>query len=180
MNCYSCDGFILKPIKLEAGLPARACNKCRGVHLDLLSYRSWREENTNEIEKSATVDLVEASDNKKALVCQRCSKIMLKYKVSTDHENYIDLCTSCDDVWLDGGEWSLLKHLQIHGKLTEITTEPWQRHLREETAAMNFDDHYIKILDNEGYSKLKEITQWIRTHKLKDEILKYIRIKIGN
>ena len=49
---------------------------------------------------------------------------------SSDTDNFIDLCAACDDVWLDEGEWRLLRSLHPAGHLTQILTEPWQRHVR--------------------------------------------------
>lgn len=186
MDCYSCEGTRLNPVKLDFGLAARECGQCNGLHIDLLSYRSWREDNVDKLtakdkeESDAGVQQVSVTDNKKALICQRCSKFMLKYKVSTKHDNFIDLCTSCDDAWLDGGEWQLLKQLQLAGKLTQITTEPWQRHIRAEAAENNFNQFYQTKLGERDFTKLKETCDWIDHHSEKPELLKYLRIKLAN
>ena len=113
MDCYRCVGRVLKPVKLDHGLPPRECDSCGGVHIDLLNYRAWSEENAVAAETTATVDVPLPADNTSALICQRCSRIMLKYRVSTDHQNFVDICTSCDDIWLDSGEWGLIKHLAL-------------------------------------------------------------------
>ena len=180
MNCYNCKGFALKPVRLDHGLPARQCSKCTGTHIDLLTYRHWREENTDLITKDADVQISGTEDNNKALICQCCSKLMLKYKISSEYDNYIDLCSTCDDVWLDRGEWNLLKHLHLEGKLTEITTTPWQRNMRHEAAETALDERYIQLLGNEEYNKLKEITDWLSSNKYRRQILRYLHIKIDN
>ena len=176
MNCYSCDGYIMKPIKLAHGLPALQCNKCGGTHIDLLSYRAWRDDDKK---LAATVEVSEAAptDNKKALVCQRCSKIMLKYKIATHRENYIDLCTTCDDAWLDAGEWQLLGSLQQQDKLAHILTEPWQNKLKKEIAEENFANKYQSLFGEIDYEKVNEISDWLREHENRHELLNYIRIK---
>ncbi|NQZ31413.1 MAG: hypothetical protein HRU06_09050 [Oceanospirillaceae bacterium] len=186
MNCYSCESFSLKPVKLDYGLPARECHKCKGVHIDLLSYRSWREDYAGKLEtamKNTTdtkVEQVTATDNKKALICKRCSKFMLKYKVSTEHDNFVDICTSCDDAWLDGGEWQLLKQLQLAGKLTHITTEPWQRNIRAEAVEKTFQQSYQSKLGDVDFNKLQDMCTWIEQHPEKQELLKYMRITFAN
>lgn len=186
MDCYNCENARLNPVKLDFGLAARECSTCSGLHIDLLSYRSWREDNAEKLtaseqqDSSTCVEQVSATDNKKALICKRCSKFMLKYKVSTDHDNFIDLCTGCDDAWLDGGEWQLLKQLQLAGKLTQITTEPWQRHIREQAAENNFNQSYQSKLSESDFTKLKETCDWIDQHSEKQELLKYLRIKLAN
>lgn len=186
MDCYNCESARLNPVKLDFGLAARECSQCKGLHIDLLSYRSWREDNADKLavkkepENAPCVEQVSATDNKKALICQRCSKFMLKYKVSTEHDNFIDLCTSCDDAWLDGGEWLLLKQLQLAGKLTQITTEPWQRHIRAEAAENNFNQFYQNKIGENDFTKLKETCAWIEQHREKSELVKYLRIKLAN
>ena len=178
MNCYSCEGQILKPTKLDHGLPARQCPNCGGVHIELLTYRHWREDNQKLIGDDSNVEITTIKDNPKALICQRCSKILLKYKMSTEHGNYIDLCSTCDYVWLDRGEWNLLRHLHLEGKLTEITTAPWQKNMREEAAEAAFEERYEKLLGNADYNKLKEITDWVTNNEHKEQILRFLRIKI--
>ena len=176
MNCYSCNGYVLKPIKLAHGLPARQCNKCGGTHIDLLNYRSWRDSGQS-LDQNVTVEKVVPVDNQKALVCQRCSRIMLKYRIAAEFENYIDLCTTCDDAWLDGGEWQLLQHLELQNKLAHIMTEPWQRNLHRETAEENFNDHYLNILGEDDFARIKEISEWLKDHPQRDALFDYMRVQ---
>lgn len=177
MHCYNCPGYPLKPVKLEHDLPARECHRCGGLHIDLLSYRSWRDNRTHEAGDGEDLR-VEPTENNKALICQRCSKIMLKYRISTDHENYIDLCTSCDDAWLDGGEWQLLKHLDIRDKLTHIMTEPWQRHIKEEEFRRFQDEKLKGIFGIENLEKINEISDWINDQENSFEIVNYLRRRV--
>jgi len=179
MKCYSCDGYIMKPIKLAHGLPALQCNKCGGTHIDLLSYRVWRDTGSS-ADSMVIVSEAIPTDNKKALVCQRCSKIMLKYKITTEYENYIDLCTTCDDAWLDGGEWQLLGALALQDKLAHIMTEPWQNRLKKEIAEENFTNKYQALFDETDFAKINEISDWLREHENRDELFNYLRIKSQN
>ena len=179
MNCYNCPSYPLKPIKLEHDLPARECHRCGGLHIDLLSYRSWRDSrdhnNTNQPAPS-----VEPSDNGKALVCRQCSKLMLKYKISTDHDNYVDLCTTCDDAWLDGGEWQLLKHLDIQDKLTHIMTEPWQRKLQEKEFEKFQQEKLLEVFGAKDLERVREFAEWVAQHEKRTDILNYLYQKSEN
>ena len=179
MNCYSCEGWRLRPIRLEHGLPARGCHRCGGVHIDLLAYRSWLESMPELPEDTGGDAPVEASDNAKALVCQRCSRVMVKYRVSSDTDNFIDLCAACDDVWLDEGEWRLLRSLHLAGHLTQIMTEPWQRHVRAETAARVRASAFESTLGAEGVMRLDEFLDWRVDHSARDEALKYMRQRLS-
>ncbi len=66
------------------------------------------------------------ADTKDALLCGKCQHVMTKFRVSADTENKIDFCLSCDEVWLDSGEWELIEALVGSGELSKITTQPWQ------------------------------------------------------
>ncbi len=176
MNCYSCRDQALKPIKLAQGLPARQCDKCGGTHIDLLNYRSWRDSGQS-LDQNMPSKNVAPADNSKALACQKCSRIMLKYRIATDFENHIDLCTTCDDAWLDGGEWQLLQYLELHNKLAHIMTEPWQRNLHRETAEENFNDHYLDLLGEVDLRKVKEVSEWLKHHPKRDELFDYMRVQ---
>jgi Zn-finger nucleic acid-binding protein len=184
MHCYSCDGETLKPARLDDDLPARECPRCGGVHLDLLAYRAWREGRGEQREeppapRSGGVSLVKADDNRKALICQRCSGLMLKFRIEADVENFVDLCSRCDDVWLDGGEWELLKHLDLAGRLTEIMAEPWQRRIRTETTQRKQEDRLRQVLGDEDHDRLKEIERWITVHPQRSEMLRYLRTRLS-
>ena len=113
MKCPSCASYNLKPTKLDFGLSARICSNCDGILINLLSYRNWLETAPDSVHVTNNTEII-AEDNKHALVCNKCSKIMLKYKISSDTINHVDLCSTCDEAWLDSGEWTILKYLQIH------------------------------------------------------------------
>lgn len=184
MHCYSCDGETLKPARLAPGLPARECARCGGVQVDLLAYRAWREAQPEESEdRSAApgggVTLVKASDNRHGLVCQRCAGPMQKYRIDTDVSNFVDLCERCDDVWLDGGEWELLKHLHLSGRLTEIMTEPWQRRIRLETAERQQKDELRERLGEADHDRLMEIERWLEGHPERAELLRYLKGRLA-
>ncbi|MEE4298307.1 MAG: hypothetical protein V2J24_02595 [Pseudomonadales bacterium] len=184
MHCYSCEGEGLKPTRLAAGLPARECARCGGVQVDLLAYRAWREaqpeEDADRSETTASgVTLVKASDNRHGLVCQRCAEPMQKYRIDTDVANFVDLCERCDDVWLDGGEWELLKHLHLSGRLTEIMTEPWQRRIHLETARRQQTDGLRERLGAADHDRLLEVERWLDGHPESAELLRYLRTRFG-
>ena len=105
MNCYNCHRSTLGPVLLDPGLPAKACVECGGVHIDLLTYRSWRDDGYMELIPPDLLEVALASENHVALICQGCAKLMLKFRISSEHDNFVDVCTHCNTVWLDSGEW---------------------------------------------------------------------------
>ncbi len=178
MKCFSCEESELLPVKLEPGLPALGCDGCGGVYIDLLTYREWNEEQGEEEEGAVSTVVEEPSDSDKALICQRCRKIMLKFKISGVTDNYVDLCATCDDAWLDHGEWQLLNQLQLQGKLTEIVTRPWQKQIREQRAASSLENRFRDALGDADFNKAREYAKWMTDHPKRREIenlVRYIR-----
>lgn len=175
MHCPSCNKYNLKPTKLEYGLPALICTKCHGVLISLLMYRDWAERNTVVTSKKEKFK-VTAADNKNILLCPRCRRLMTKYNISGQHDNKVDLCNSCDEAWLDDGEWKLLKHLKLVDKLANVFTVPWQRNLRMEVKDTSKEERVKEIFQND-YMKLNEFKQWIKNHKLSVQIYEYLNDK---
>jgi len=178
MKCFSCKESELLPMKLEPGLPALGCNHCGGVYIDLLTYREWNEDQDTVENDVSSETLVETSDSDKALICQRCRKIMLKFKISGATDNYVDLCATCDDAWLDEGEWQLLNQLELEGKLTEIVTRPWQKHIRKERAASSLESRFKEALGDDDFDTAKQYAEWMKAHPNRREIenlVRYIR-----
>ncbi len=173
MQCPNCSSYSLEPIKLQYGLSARRCGNCAGLLIDLLAYRDWAENFVDSVPKDIP-ELEEVEDNAKALLCPKCSKIMLKYRMDGHLDNRVDLCASCDEAWLDNGEWELLDSLALQGKLSKIFTEPWQRHIREESAEQAFQERFEKTLGQEDYQKLLETKSWIKNHSNKTDLIRFL------
>ncbi len=53
---------------------------------------------------------------------------MSKYQISPGQSPC--LCGTCDEAWLDRGEWQLLKTLELSPRMPAIFTEAWQREVR--------------------------------------------------
>ncbi len=127
MDCPQCKGYRLEPKELEAGLLGASCAKCEGVMLPLMNYRYWLDQNP--VVDKLTEELI-IEDSEKAKGCPKCSRFMSRFQVGADTSNRIDMCTGCDEAWLDKGEWQLLKQLDLHDRLPKIFTDAWQRNIR--------------------------------------------------
>lgn len=179
MFCYTCQTQSLKPTKLDFGLPALQCDCCQGTQLDLLTYRAWLEDvahddNDNDDADSNSADndpiaIDELTNTENALICQHCQKFMLKYRINNEHDNTINVCHTCDDVWLDKGEWQLLKQLKIQDKLTELMTEPWQKQLREQAKQQAVKERYQTMLGDD-FDKVNDFAKWLQDHPKRSEI----------
>lgn len=176
MKCPSCNDRDLRPTKLHHGLPAYACSHCHGVLVDLLTYRSWAETRSDEDDvvhgEGETASLVEG--NSQALVCTKCSHIMIKYSISGATANKIDVCSTCHDAWLDAGEWQLLGALHLQGKLAEIVTDPWQKTVLMQ-GVKSMREERLQVLFGEDLVRLTELREWLAAHPAKEQALRYLR-----
>lgn len=167
MNCPSCKTTYLKLKKLEYALPAMVCSKCGGCQIDLLSYRIWREGKTEQAPNSYEI-FEEVNDTKQAVLCSKCKSIMMKYQIKDGVKNKLDLCGSCGEVWLDGGEWQLLEKLNLSRLVPEILSSPWQNSIKKKEIAEDIEQSYIKEIGIEDVEKIKEIRAWLFEHPKAD------------
>lgn len=174
MHCPKCKTEYLKPTKLEEGLPVMGCPKCEGSLISLLYYRDWAErvkvESLDELEEK----LVSDSDTKTALCCPKCSRLMTKYVVSGSLDTRLDLCGNCDEAWLDGGEWRLIKSLKLGNELPSIFTDQWQRKARTEKAELDRVDRLKKMVGDSDAEKAVELKAWLSGNPNRSTILHFL------
>jgi Zn-finger nucleic acid-binding protein len=174
MNCPQCKGYQLEPKELEPGLVAGSCSKCQGALVSLMNYRFWadQQEPTKANEKRS--DLVETVDNSKAQLCPKCAKLMTKFQIGSGSSNRLDLCTGCDEAWLDHGEWQLLKQMDLADKLPKIFTDAWQRNIRLDRQEKIHKNRYEKLLGETDFAKLDIFKQWLDKHPEKAQIKQFL------
>lgn len=174
MHCPKCKDHHLEPTKLEDGLPVMGCAGCHGVFLSLLHYRDWVEHFPHDDMVVPEGQIETDSNNRMALHCPKCGKIMTKFSVTGHLSNRLDLCSSCDEAWLDSGEWRLLKSLALGDKLPKIFTAQWQRHVREEKMELSRFERLQKLVGDEDAEKADDIRQWLKDNKNKSAIVRFL------
>lgn len=178
MNCPRCKTSMLNATRLEGGLPANSCADCGGAIISLLYYRDWAERTANDknwlADQNLDARLAEENESHSALLCPKCSKIMTKFHISGCTKNRLDLCTGCDEAWLDGGEWQLLQALQLSKQVPKIFTDTWQRKVRSEIGENLIRERFEKLIGKEDMDKAEEIRSWLKSHNKRAEILFYI------
>lgn len=175
MDCPQCKGYRLEPYEIEAGLLASRCGKCSGTLLPLMNYRYWVDNNPD-FKVDLSTELV-AEDSDKAKICPKCSRMMTKFKIGMEPSNKLELCTSCDEAWLDHGEWQLLKTLDIHNQLPSIFTDAWQRNIRIKQQENKLQTHYQKEWGEETFEKVDNFKQWLNQQPTKSSIVQYLITK---
>lgn len=173
MHCPTCQSTPLEPVELEQGLVAAGCPRCNGALLALIQYRYWMDNHQSDVlEKSEDPPAVEEPEGAK--LCPKCRALMTKYRVGADTDNRLDLCAHCDEAWLDGGEWQLLKQLDLHDQLPLLFTEAWQRNIRLRKEKFNMEKHFTQLIGEGDFPKVEEFKNWIDQHPAAAHIKHYI------
>src|SRR5262249_6944050 len=153
------------------------CEQCKGSLVALLYYRHWAENHKppQEADTSAPSELSEVpADTTNALRCPKCERIMTKYRLSGTVANRLDVCPSCDEAWLDGGEWKLLEQLHLSDRLPSVFTDTWQRKLRREGSERSRQDILRRTLGPVDAGKVESLRSWLNEHPAKSTILTYL------
>jgi Zn-finger nucleic acid-binding protein len=178
MKCPRCRTPDLKPTLIEEYLPAMGCETCHGSLVSLLYYRHWAE--TQKLAPSAetaappSAGPVATTDSMSALVCPKCARVMAKYKLTGTVANRVDVCSTCDEAWLDGGEWELLEALQLSHDLPAILTDGWQRRIRREQSEGTRRSILVRMIGEEGTSRVEEFRDWLARNQHKSHVLAYL------
>ncbi len=173
MHCPQCAAGSLSPIKLEPSLAALGCNQCDGALLSLVAYRLWRELHVTEV-LPEVYHATEPVEPGAAILCPRCKRIMLRFRYTTESANVLDVCSHCDDVWLQENEWCFLKGRSLQGDLTAIFTEPWQRSLRKKRTRAAMEVEWEQRLGPELHSQAREMRSRLHDHPNRASFLDYL------
>ncbi|MCI5141289.1 MAG: hypothetical protein D3909_06095 [Candidatus Electrothrix sp. ATG1] len=173
MQCTSCKKGQLVPANLDFLLPCHTCSHCAGNFVLLNDYLRWLENNENPDFVSASDAVVEAEETSSAMICPKTSLLMVKYKISQHSDHRLDLSPSINAVWLDKGEWDLLKKEGLAGKLNEIFTDSWQRGIREAKTSETLNLLYTKKF-GKNYEKVKQFKALLDEMENKSEVIAYL------
>jgi len=80
----------------------------------------------------------------------------MKYKLTGTVSNRLDVCSLCDEAWLDGGEWELLEALHLSHLMPAIFTDEWQRRIRRELVEGTRRQVLARMIGEEGVNKVEE------------------------
>lgn len=153
MKCTACKAGNLSPAYLDVLLPCHTCTGCGGSLLKMVDYFRWQDDAESlDLERNPPVDVL-AEETTKALMCPKTGGVMTKYRISADTEHRLDFSAAINAVWLDSGEWGLLKQNGLALRLNRIFTDHWQHEIRDQESqetmrelyARRFGDHYQEL-----------------------------------
>jgi len=172
MKCTSCKNGELTPSFIDGQFRAHTCSNCGGNWILIEDYVTWKERNPQfSFDESV---LCEIEDSKTALLCPATGTIMRKLCMSTSTSHRIDYSASVGGVWLDKGEWELLKKEGLAGSLNAVLTVHWQRNIRIDSTKDNFAEIYKDKFGQESYGKVKEFREWLFKQPNKADLRSYI------
>jgi Zn-finger nucleic acid-binding protein len=107
----------------EDGIRAHVCGSCFGtwissvamlrrVRLDVKEMKE-KEGQSKLPPLAELVDLVAEANNKKSQRCPECEKPMTKDRFQQMIPVTIDRCRHCNQIWLDTGEYNLVRRLYV-------------------------------------------------------------------
>lgn len=173
MQCTQCKHGQLVPSFLDDLFRAHTCNRCGGNWVLVEDFVSWKER--NKAFKFNPADISEdTSDTKKALLCPVSGGIMRKFKISATTDHRVDYSAQVGGIWLDKGEWALLKSEGVAGALNSVVTQHWQNKVREESATSNFADIYAAKFGEATYKEVKALREWLNGQPNKADLRAYL------
>ena len=174
MKCPRCKTSDLAPTLIEEYLAAMACSQCSGSLVSLLYYRHWAETQKPDTSQAAVTSASLPRDTTTALMCPKCDRVMTKYKLVGSVDNRLDVCATCDEAWLDDGEWELLEQLQLSHTMPSIFTDAWQRRLRNEKTEETRRSILKTTIGDVAAAKVEGFRVWLNEQTRKSAILTYL------
>lgn len=176
MKCPVCKTPDLQPTMIEEYLPAMGCASCEGSLVSLLYYRHWAETQMPVTDSAAAggTAAVETTDTTTAITCPKCSRVMMKYKITGRVSNRLDVCASCDEAWLDRGEWELLEALHLSHMMPAIFTDAWQKRIRREMSEDTRRAILTRMIGEGGVARVEEFRAWLTQSDHKSDIMTYL------
>ncbi|WP_434778055.1 hypothetical protein [Neisseria sp. Ec49-e6-T10] len=174
IKCLGCEEDILQPAFLEVNLPCQTCESCGGNWILLKDYLQWKNSIQEKQTELTNFNITEITDTKKTLICPVTGKLMSKYRISAKTDHRLDFSVYANAIWLDNGEWLLLKQQGLATELNRIVTDAWQKQIRTINSKEVLEQEYRKKIGDEDYEKIKEIRDWLSTHPHADFLKAFI------
>lgn len=173
MKCSSCKVGTLEASRLDGLFSSHSCTHCGGDLILLGDFMQWQKLNPeSDLNVDAKVDVI-SEETSKAMICPLSGTIMTKYRISSDSEHRLDLSPTINAVWLDKGEWNLLKEKGLANKLNNIFTNHWQHKIHDEETSEVLNELYIKKF-GEHFDDIKTFKSKLNGMKNPREVIAYL------
>lgn len=174
MKCTACGQGRLIPSFLDALFRCHTCDHCGGNWILIEDYVAWQERNADYPFKDAEITEQEVQETERALICPVSGALMTKLRIQSGSPRRVDYSPRVGGVWLDKGEWDVLKAEGLAGCLNALLTDSWQKRIRADQTRATFDNLYRSRFGEEDYKKAQEIRNWLQNHPMKAELRSFL------
>ena len=173
MKCTSCKQGTLAPAYLETLFPCHTCSNCDGNLVMLSDYLRWAADHKDSKFVSDGTKAKAAEETGKAMICPKTGRLMTKYRISKDSDHRLDLSPTISAIWLDSGEWELLKQSGLAGCLNNIFTDHWQRDIHSDQAEDVLTALYERRFGDD-YQLIKDFRAALLKMEDRSEVIAYL------
>ncbi len=173
MKCTACESGLLSPAYLDVMLACHTCDQCGGSLLKMVDYLHWKDRQGDFSPESPKDVVVSAEESPRALLCPVTGGLMTKYRISADTDHRLDLSVAINAVWIDKGEWDLLKADGLSLQVNRIFTNHWQRAIHDAESKETMQELYQRRF-GEHYAELKKIRKSLALMPNKHEAMAYL------
>ncbi len=175
MECTSCQEGTLTPSFMDGQFRAHTCTRCGGNWILVEDFANWKERHPDyEFSNNYHWSEENSPESSRALLCPVTGSIMRKFRISAETNHRIDYSAAVGGIWLDRGEWELLKSEGLAGTLNNVVTQHWQNRIRQESTHSNFEAIYQARFGQQDYDQIKEIRAWLNSHPQRADLRSYL------
>ena len=171
MKCPKCKTSELKKSSYNSPF---FCQGCGGMWLLNTSNFDLNNISIENIDES----IVENDHDGVTGLCPSGHGIMIRAKVEIDEPFYLEKCTSCGGIWFDKGEWHRIAENNLAEDLGMIWSKSWQRKQSQEKHRENFLNTNRKMLGEEIFNTIIELSEKLKQHPEKDRAVSLLRHEI--
>jgi Zn-finger nucleic acid-binding protein len=175
MKCPTCKSPRLEPRDIEASLNSHSCPQCSGSFIVFEHYLQWQESSPS-IAQGASPPLPQTEDPGPRL-CPYCGRFMTRFRIALDLPFQLDRCGGCAGMWLESGEWAILRARGMLTRLNAIFADSYQLQLRQEEARRQQEDRYRTLLGEETFQRVQEFKRWSKPHAKRSVIMAFLEDK---
>jgi Zn-finger nucleic acid-binding protein len=176
MKCPVCKEVLIYHAVLESRPSVHRCPKCEGLWISSDDYLRWlgirRSGLPARTEEDGSLPTVDTTQVK---LCPGCGHFLHRYRVSPSISFHLDHCGNCNGVWFDRNEWDVLVNLNLHDKVNQFFTEPWQTRLRDEETRKRLEALYLEKFGADDYARVKDIRNWLMQNPHRAMLLAYLQ-----
>ncbi len=172
--------------ELDIGLTSYRCPRSGGHWIPAPSYWRWHSQLPDALKQppsekalsQVTPADIESQLERPALLCPETHSLLVRYKVA-GLGIYIDRSPVSSGIWLDAGEWKLLKENNIHSSLHEIFTSSYQRRIIREEAREALMHNFYTEIGEEVAEDLMHLAEWLKLHPKRRRIIAWLHEQLA-